>query len=180
MVTFSTDGRSGDVHPVNPEVVENFVKQVWPEHCISYKDPLDTVMQSMNELMYVYRWIVTVLASRTFTDAHSRFYEGALSPTLPIGNDQQPPTSDYYEQHLDPGLRVNTTVTGYLDGPHEVYSTNLWYFFAAAVIECVSIAFILPTYLGFWKLGRHVTFSPLEIAKVSLMTAFWAPMALTD
>lgn len=95
-----------------------------------------------------------------------------MDPTVVQG--LQDPTSEYYEGKIDPGWKVNTTVTGHLAGPHEVYSTNLWYFFAAAVIECVSIIFILPTYLGFWKLGRHVTFSPLEIAKVSLMATIHA------
>lgn len=112
--------------------------------------------------------------SKTFANFLSlRFYEGAMDPTPQEDSDFE--NAAYYERTLDPGLKVNTTITGFLNGPHEVYSTNLWYFLAAAIIECVSTAFILPTYLGFWKLGRHVTFSPLEIAKVRLIASYRVP-----
>lgn len=41
----------------------------------------------------------------------------------------------FYEQVLDSGLKINTSITGYLDGPQEVYSTDLLYFLAAIVSE---------------------------------------------
>ena len=39
-------------------------------------------------------------------------------------------------------------------------------FLAAALLELICIGLVLPTYVGWWKLGRSVSFSPLEIAKV--------------
>ena len=70
----------------------------------------------------------------------------------------------YLEQHLEPSLSVNTTITGYLQGHHNVYRTDMRWFAAA---EALCIALILPTYVGFWRLGRPMSFSSLELAKVS-------------
>lgn len=126
---------------VNPQIVDQFVKYVIPNRCDSYSDPREQVLESMNELM---------------------FYEGALNPIIQPGVT----TQEWYNSVLDPGLNVSTTVTGHVEGAHEVYDTDLSYFLAAAIIEMICVALILPTYIGFWKLGRHVTFSPLEIAKV--------------
>jgi hypothetical protein len=72
------------------------------------------------------------------------------------------------ESMLDPGLLVNTTTMGYRKGHHNVFQTDLRWFGAAATVEALCIALILPTYFGYWRLGRKVSFSPLEIAKVSL------------
>lgn len=61
---------------------------------------------------------------------------------------------------------IQKTAMGYIQGSHNVFATNLHWFGAAAVVELVCVALILPTYFGWWKLGRSVSFSPLEIAKV--------------
>ena len=68
---------------------------------------------------------------------------------------------------LDPGLLVNTTTMGYRKGHRNVFQTDLRWFAAAAAVEGLCVALILPTYFGYWRLGRKVSFSPLEIAKVS-------------
>lgn len=54
---------------------------------------------------------------------------------------------------------------------HSVYIImNGWLesfrYIAAAIVELVCILLVLPTYWGWWKLGRPVSFSPLELAKV--------------
>lgn len=79
------------------------------------------------------------------------------------GSAQQP----FVQSGLDPGLPVNTTTTGYRIGHHNVFHTDLRWFAAAAAVEIFCIALILPTYFGYWRLGRKVSFSPLEIAKVN-------------
>lgn len=61
---------------------------------------------------------------------------------------------------------IRTTITGQEVGKQSVFNTNFHYFAAAAVLELVCIVLIAPTYWGWWKLGRHVSFSPLEVAKV--------------
>lgn len=125
----------------NPQIVDQFKKYITPDFCDSYSDPREQVLESMNELM---------------------FYAGALDPIIQPEITTPLTTQEYYDSVLDPGLNVNTTITGHIKGTHEVYDTDLFYFLAAAIIEGICIALILPTYVGFWKLGRHVTFSPLE------------------
>ena len=79
--------------------------------------------------------------------------------------------NDYLEPLLDPGVETNYTVTGTLHGPQEVFKSDFAYFFAAAALELLTILLVASTFFGYWKLGRHVSFSPLEIAK-----AFDAPL----
>ena len=111
--------------------------------CRSYSDPKQDMIRSLNQLVFN----VGAVAARED--------ESFLSP------------------RLDPGLSVKTTVTGYLQGRHNIFYTDLGWFAAAAAIEAVCIALILPTYLGFWRLGRPVSFSPLEVAKVSSATTLF-------
>lgn len=49
------------------------------------------------------------------------------------------------EMHLDPGLSMHSNVTGHVVGDESKFSTNYWWFFAAAVVEAVCIALIIPT-----------------------------------
>ena len=83
----------------------------------------------------------------------------------------QTENASYIQSLMDPGLQVNSVVTGYVEGEHNVFHTDLHWFLAAALVEGICIALILPTYWGWWLLGRPVSFSPLEVAK-----AFGAPM----
>lgn len=75
-------------------------------------------------------------------------------------------SQSYLKSRLDPGLVVNRTTTGYLQGHQNIFQTNLRWFAAAAAVEAICIVLILPTYIGFWRLGRPVSFAPLEVAKV--------------
>jgi hypothetical protein len=66
---------------------------------------------------------------------------------------------------LDPGLVIDATVPATNRGLQAVFDTNYWYFFAAALVEVICVAFIAPTFYGWWRLGRSLSFSPIEIAK---------------
>lgn len=105
--------------------------------CTSYQNPQPDVLADLNKMM-VYAGLV---ASRE--------------------------DASYLADRLDPGLHVNTTITGQLIGDHSVFLTQYKYFVAALLVEVICIALIIPTYYGFWMLGRPVSFSPLEMAKVS-------------
>ena len=50
------------------------------------------------------------------------------------------------------------------------YRTNFWYMGGAIASTLLCIACVLPSYYGFWQLGRKVTLGPFEIA-----AAFRAP-----
>ena len=140
-VVFDSSGR-GIAH--NEGVTTEFTTPVYPDICPSYSDPLEHVLQSMNELM---------------------FYLGAILPPMYINGG--PSFEEYYREGLDAGQTPNATTLADPVGRQEIFETNLHWFIAAAVIEVVCVALILPSYMGFWKLGRHVSLSPLEIAKVS-------------
>ena len=139
-VVFDSSGRE---IANNEGVTTEFTIPVYPDMCPSYSDPLEHVLQSMNELM---------------------FYLGAILPPMYITGG--PSFEEYYREGLDPGQTPNATTLADPMGRQEIFETNLHWFVAAAVIEVVCVALILPSYMGFWKLGRHVSLSPLEIAKV--------------
>lgn len=78
---------------------------------------------------------------------------------------------EYLMNRLDPGLSSESNVIASLQGDVSVYHTDYWFFFVAALIEVICIVIILPTYWEWWKIGRPVSLSPLEIAK-----AFKSPL----
>lgn len=105
--------------------------------CPSYSDPHEEVLASLNKLV-VYGGLV---ASRE--------------------------SAEYLTSRMDPGLEVNGTTMGYLTGVESVYHTDFRFFVAAIVVELICVALVAPTYWNWWKLERAMSFSPLEIAKVS-------------
>ena len=120
-----------------------FAIRDFESYCSSYADPSHYILGQLNEIMF-----------RTGVYVANPYNSSLLS------------TSSSVQRYLDPGMAVNTTVTGELIGNQSVYRTNFWYFLAAALVELTCIALISPTYWGWWRLGRSVSFSPLEIAKV--------------
>ena len=107
--------------------------------CPGFVDPREYMLRDLNKLMF--------LAGATVA--------------------RQSNTS-YLQSHMDSGLPVKTTIIGSKEGSQNIFHTNLHWFGGAAVVELICIALILPTYFGWWKLGRPVSFSPLETAKVRL------------
>jgi hypothetical protein len=103
----------------------------------TWQDPRPTVMAGLNELMF-----------RTGVHVANNYNHSSL------------------KDRLDPGVQMNYNVTGTLQSPVEVFKSDFAYFVAAAAIQQLTILLILSTFWGYWRLGRHVSFSPLEIAKV--------------
>lgn len=117
--------------------------------CLSFEDPYETILRSLNRVMVIYG-IIAANEETTFL-----------------------------KSRIDPGLETNVVYTGEQHNAHEVYRTDFSYFFAVMAVQIVCISFILPTYWGWWKLGRAVSFSPLEIAKVLSCTLEIEPCLLT-
>ena len=107
-------------------------------YCPAYRDPFQDAYASINKLMV---------------------YAGAIAAQHNASSDPA---------RMDPGwqTRSNAKTRARVVGDHLVFNTDYWFFFAAALVEVVCIAAILPTYRGWYKLGRPVSFSPLELAKV--------------
>ena len=66
---------------------------------------------------------------------------------------------------------ASQTVSFVGESPQTIYTTNYNYLAGAVLVSVLGIIFIIPTYRGFWELGRPLSLSPLEIAK-----AFDAPL----
>ena len=123
--------------------VQSYMYYPRNEFCPSTLDPWEDAMKSLNSLM---------------------FYGGVAAVRQDWAHWGKNVT---WKPHMDPGLEFHTPVTGYIKGTQSIYHTNLSWFLAAAIVEGVCIALILPTYMGWWRLGRAVSMSPLETAKVS-------------
>lgn len=120
-------------------------------YCWNFTNPRDDIMRNLNELMFLTGWY----APRIFVPEWSN---------LP---------SDFAElqDKMDPGLPINVTIKGEKVGEENHFHVDFAWFFGAVAVELICISLVLPTYWGWWRLGRPVSFSPLEIAK-----AFEAPL----
>jgi len=112
--------------------------------CGAWRDPMEDVIRDLNNLMF-----------RSGAHVAQNFdHLVAVGP-----------------QHMfDPGMHPSHSVTGKLLGLHNIFQSDYWWFLGAAIVELVCIMLVLPTYMGWWRLGRPVSFSPLEIAKVCCPT----------
>lgn len=77
----------------------------------------------------------------------------------------------YLSSRLDPDLEISYSVEGSPPNTVNVFKSNFSWFAAAAVMELFAISTIAFTFWGYWRLGRHVSFSPVDLAK-----AFDAPL----
>jgi hypothetical protein len=66
---------------------------------------------------------------------------------------------------------TNRKLEGFAIGSQNVFKTHYPFLAAAAAVMALGILAVLPTFHGFWRPGRPVTFLPLEVAK-----AFDAPL----
>jgi hypothetical protein len=103
----------------------------------AWKDPRRATMAGLNELMF-----------RTGIHVANNYDQASLKGLL------------------DPGVQINYTGTGTFDTPIAVLKSDFTFYFAAAALELLTIGLVLSTFYGYWRLGRDVSFSPLEIAKV--------------
>lgn len=108
------------------------------DSCPSYRDPRRDFIRDLNKLM-VYSGMVAAAEKDN------------LKPMM----------------ILDADLGYETITTGSVLGEHTIFEAHLRWFAAAAAVVVGCILLIAPTYWGFWKIGRPVSFSPLEMAKVT-------------
>jgi hypothetical protein len=109
------------------------------EQCIpTFTDPRDEVMASLNELMF------------RASVHYSKIWD----------------TVDQHTTLLDEGIEVWRNVSGQVVSTANVFRTDYKYFGAAAVVELITVCAVLVTFWGWWRLGRNVSLSPIETAKV--------------
>lgn len=138
---------------------------------------LDISLQSQSLFMYQHitnyaQYNNETACTYTFNDPRSSIMAGLNELMFRIGvHVAQNYNSEDLKSLLDPGVQTNYSVIGAAQGPQEVFKSEFAYFFAAAGLELLTIVLVASTFIGYWRLGRHVSFSPLEIAK-----AFDAPL----
>lgn len=67
---------------------------------------------------------------------------------------------------LDPGLSVKQTVPAKQTQQLTVFHTDLRWFAGAAVLQLLTIIFVLPVFWGWWKIGTDLTLSPFQTGKM--------------
>lgn len=87
----------------------------------------------------------------SITDTWTSFYE-AYSVTWPV-----------YPN--DTGIPVPQIITMQQTSTINVFQSHYSYLAAALVLMILGILVVIPTFHGFWELGRAVSLNPLEIAK---------------
>ncbi|CAK4034145.1 Hypothetical predicted protein [Lecanosticta acicola] len=108
----------------------------------SWNNPMSDITATLNDVMF-----------RTAVHAASELPEAELLDLI------------------DPGLEVDQEVQGLRVDAQPIFKTRWPFFWAAASVQLVCVLLVLVTYWDYWKLGRSVSLSPLEIAK-----AFDAPL----
>lgn len=118
--------------------IKNYAQYYNNEACLyAWKDPRTSVMARLNELMFR------------------------------IGVHAANKDPEVLEPLLDKGLDVNYTVTGTLREPRELFKSDFRWFSGAAVLEILAILIVGSTFWRYNRLGREVSFCPLEMAKAS-------------
>ena len=115
-----------------------YIKRITPEiGCPGYNDPRMDIIQDLNRLMVD----VGMVAAAEDQSVRSKL-------------------------QMDPSLTFHAMTEGHVQGEQAVFHAHFHWFAAAAIVELVCVLLIFPTYWRFWTLGRPVSFSPLEMAKV--------------
>jgi hypothetical protein len=96
------------------------------DECPSFNDPRIDVIKSLNGLM---------------------IYIGAFAAKH---------NASYAKSHIDPGLELNTTTLGYLQGSHSVYQSSYGFFALAAALVAFTLGLIGSTYWGWWRYAFYV------------------------
>ena len=121
----------------------------WSSYVTTTKMQNSTAVIALNEMAYLPYAQSIGPNCMTFTDPMPDLiadYNRLMFIAGTVGNHGR----QYVESRLDAGLadQVNTTVLGHLVGDHNVFRTNYWWYFAAALVEVVCICLIAPTYWG--------------------------------
>jgi hypothetical protein len=120
-----------------------------PEFCLgnlTWADPTNDILTAFNEIMF--RTAIQAAVNTTST-YNLQSPNGGANKTFSSA----------------------TTVNGTQILSRNVFLTRFTYLIAAAVVMTVAILAVVPTFYGWWQLGRAVSLNPIETAK-----AFDAPI----
>lgn len=118
------------------------------------KDPTDDIVNALNNMMFR-----TALAGKDFpkyklingtTDQWWSSYFEAFPPNITAG---------------DNGLPIPQTITMKHSSTVNIFQSHYSYLGAALAVMMAGVLVVIPTFNGFWELGRSTSLNPLEIAK---------------
>jgi hypothetical protein len=135
-----------------------------------WRDPTNSVFDALNELMFR----IAVRTAYFGTDINEYVNSGPTNITVlhHDGNQSHPRSYTLSYPAITPKFANATTQNITMQSfSVTVFKSRYEYLAAAVGIMLLSILVVVPTYNGFWELGREVTLSPIEIAK-----AFDAPL----
>jgi hypothetical protein len=116
-----------------------------------------------------YRWI-NPLEPGSQTESLTRSVVSSINEIMLLANIGVPAL--WNTSSAPQAALTSFNATMYRDSVH--YSTNIHYMIGAVVSNFICVLCVLPSYWGFWQLGRKVALSPFEIA-----AAFRSPMVNT-
>ncbi|KAI9643487.1 hypothetical protein NHQ30_008106 [Ciborinia camelliae] len=120
---------------------------------MTFTDPMPDILNMARELSFRF---VLLSTAKNLTDTHPA-YAALDTPGYPKG--------------YNGIIGLNQSVPVSQTSNENVYAIHRAYLFVAVAIILVTCAAIFPVFLGWWKLGRTFSQSPIEIAK-----AFNAPL----
>lgn len=112
---------------------------------ITWNDPTDDILTAFNEMMF--RSAIRSAGNVT----------GGLNLEVPNAANKT--------------FTSQSTVNATQSLTHNIFLTNFTYLVGAAAVMTLAILVVIPTFYGFWHLGRSISLDPIEIAK-----AFDAPI----
>jgi hypothetical protein len=116
-----------------------------------------------------YRWMNPLEAANQ-TESLTRSVVSSINEIMLLTNLGVPTLWNTSSAPQAAATSFNATM--YRDSVH--YSTNIYYMIGAVISNFICVLCVLPSYWGFWQLGRKVALSPFEIA-----AAFRSPMVNT-
>jgi len=144
------------------------------EECSStFSDPIPAMINNIREIMF--RSSVALGRNQIADDpdyVSSHEFSLSLNASSYATNDGSPSsayaalnaTGAAYRAANPPVTTVSDDNAKY-DFVHVVYRTNFLFLWLGVGLMLAAVASTLPLFWGYWKLGRKVTLSPLEMAK---------------
>lgn len=120
----------------------------------NWADPTSDIVDALNEIMFRTALVAAdfprySLLNGTTDEWWTSFYESA-QPDVAAGDNGMP-----LPQLLS--MRQTSNVT--------IFRSNYSYLAAALAVMVLGVLVVIPTFHGFWELGRETSLNPLEIAK---------------
>lgn len=122
---------------------------------VSWNDPTDDILTAFNEMMF--RSAIQAAGSEPIL-YNLAVPDGGANKTFSSQN----------------------SATATQSSTRNIYLTNYKYVVGSAVVMMIAILAVIPTFEGFWHLGRSISMNPIEVAKAFDAPILGGPAALSN